>query len=150
MITLEEAIEFIVVTYGNQIIPLEAFSLDLLTIQSLFKNTIREYQEYFPNVKNKTIYGSSLDTSIMIHLPDCVGSPMSLRFGGYPNVVGLNSKYDKPNWQWDYQSKTIRTVLGGGPWIVTYASDYTLTNLEMTEYIRTIRDEDEIELVKHF
>ena len=145
MITLEEAIENAVTIYGQQIIPLEAFSLDKLTIQNLFKVTLKEYQEYFPNVKNKTVYGANDTQSVTISLPDAIGSPLSMRFGGYPNVVGLNARYDKPNWQWDFHSKTITTVMGGGPWIITYAADYGLENLEMTETLQTLKDEDELE-----
>lgn len=145
MITLEEAIENVVLQYGQQIIPLEAFSLDKLTIQNLLKYTLAEYQEFFPNIKTKTMYGNSAPDSITMHIPDCIGSPMSLRFGGYPKVTGLNARYDKPNWQWDFQTKTITTVMGGGPWIVTYASDYGLSNLEVKEYVSTLRDEDELE-----
>lgn len=145
MITLEEAIQTAVLTYGQQIIPLEAFSLDKLTIQSMLKQTLMEYQEYFPNIKTKTMTGTSSVDAVTMHIPDCIGSPLSVRFGGYPNVVGLNARYQKPNWQWDYHSKTITTVMGGGPWIITYASDYGLSNLEVTEYVQTLKDEDELE-----
>jgi hypothetical protein len=145
MITLEEAIESAVLTHGQQIIPLEAFSLDKLTIQSMLKQTLKEYQEYFPNVKTKTMNGTSTTQAVTMQLPDCIGSPMSIRFGGYPQVAGLNSRYDKPNWQWDFHTKTITTVMGGGPWIITYAADYGLSNLEVKEYFQTLKDEDEIE-----
>lgn len=145
MITLEEAIENAVLTHGQQIIPLEAFSLDKLTIQSMLKQTLKEYQEYFPNVKNKTMNGTSSVAAVTMHIPDAIGSPMSIRFGGYPKVVGLNSRYEKPNWQWDYHTKTITTVMGGGPWIITYAADYGLTNLEVKEYFRTLKGEEEID-----
>lgn len=145
MITLEELIDSATLTYGQQIIPIEAFFLDKLTIQSLLKQTLAEYQEFFPNVKTKTMYGSNGIDTVTMKLADCIGSPMSLRFGGYPNVVGLNSRYEKPNWQWDFQTKTIRTVMGGGPWIVTYAADYGLKNLEVKEEFQTLKGEDEIE-----
>lgn len=141
MLLLEEAIEKVVVSEGQQLIPLEAFSLDMLTIQNLFKYSLREYQEYFPNVKTKKLYGTS---GIAVSIPDCIGSPMSFRFGGYPQVVGMNPRFEKPNWQWDYQTKTLTSVVGGGPWIVTYASNYTLENCEINDTYQTIDSEDQV------
>jgi len=146
MLLLEEAIRTVVTSLGNQIIPLEAFSLDKDTIQQdMFLPTLREYQEYFPNIKTKTITANSLGGSdIVINLPDCIGSPLSMRFGGYPNVPPLNSLYSKPDWSWDFQTKTLHTVMGGGPWILTYAANYTLENAQVIESFQTLKDEDEI------
>lgn len=145
MILLDEAIKTVVTSFGNGLIPLEALSLDKDTIQNdMFVPSLREYQEYFPNVKTKTITAGSTGSDIIMHIPDCIGSPMSLRFGGYPNVPPLNSNYNKPDWSWDFQTKTIHTVMGGGPWIVTYAANYTLEFAQVTEFYQTIKDEDEI------
>lgn len=146
MLLLEEAIRTAVSQYGNHIIPLEAFSLDKDTIQQdMFLPALREYQEYFPNIKTKTITANSLGGSdIVIQLPDCIGSPLSMRFGGYPNVPPLNSNYNKPDWSWDFQTKTIHTVMGGGPWILTYAANYTLENAQVIESFQTLKDEDEV------
>ena len=142
MLLLEEAIERVVVGEGQQLIPLYAFSLDMLTIQNMFKSVLREYQEYFPNIKTKKLYGNS---GIAVHIPDCIGSPQSFRFGGYPQVIGLNPRFEKPNWQWDYHTKTLTSVVGGGPWLVTYAADYTLKNCEVKETINTLKGEDELQ-----
>ena len=146
MLLLEEAIRTAVSQYGNHIIPLEAFSLDKDTIQQdMFLPALREYQEYFPNIKTKTITANSLGGSdIVIQLPDCIGSPLSMRFGGYPNVPPLNSNYNKPDWSWDFQTKTIHIVMGGGPWILTYAANYTLENAQVIETYQTLKDEDEV------
>lgn len=142
MLLLEEAIERVITQEGQNLIPLAAFSLDKLRIQNLFKTSLMEYQEYFPNIKTKKIAG----TGTCLQIKDCIGSPLSLRFGGFPNVVGMNARYDKPNWQWNYQTKTITTVLGGGPWIITYAAEYNLDYQDVTESYRVIKGEDEIEL----
>lgn len=145
MLLLEEAIRTAITSVGNQIIPLEAFSLDKDTIQQdMFIPALREYQEYFPNIKTKTITAGSTGSDIVMHLPDCIGSPLSMRFGGYPNVPPLNSNYSKPDWSWDYQTKTIHTVMGGGPWIVTYAANYTLGMAQVYQTYQTLKDEDEI------
>jgi hypothetical protein len=79
-----------------------------------------------------------------MNIPDCIGSPMSLRFGGYPNVPSLNSRYEKPDWSWDFQTKTIHTVMGGGPWIVTYAANYQVGMAQVYETYTTLKDEDEV------
>lgn len=146
MLLLEEAIRTAVTQYGQQIIPLEAFLLDKDTIQQdMFLPALREYQEYFPNVKTKTITaGVDSGSDIVMHIPDCIGSPLSLRFGGYPNVPPLNSNYNKPDWSWDFQSKTIHTVMGGGPWIVTYAANYTIGMAKVYQTYQTLKDEDEV------
>lgn len=145
MILLEEAIRTSIVQYGQQIIPLEALSLDKDTIQQdMFIPALKEYQEYFPNIKYKKISAGSTGSDIIMKIPDCIGSPLSLRFGGYPNVPPLNSNYDKPDWSWDYNTKTIHTVMGGGPWIVTYAANYTVGNAIVYETYSTLKDEDEI------
>jgi hypothetical protein len=145
MLLLEEAIRTAVAQYGNTIIPLEAFSLDKDTIQQdMFLPALREYQEFFPNVKTKTISAGSTGSDIYMNIPDCIGSPMSLRFGGYPNVPSLNSRYKKPDWSWDFQTKTIHTVMGGGPWIVTYAANYQVGMAQVYETYTTLKDEDEV------
>lgn len=145
MILLDEAIKTVITQYGQGLIPLEALSLDRDTIQNdMFIPALKEYQEYFPNVKTKTITAGSTGNDIIMHIPDCIGSPMSLRFGGYPNVPSLNSNYQKPDWSWDFQTKTIHTVMGGGPWIVTYAANYTLEFAQITEYYETLKSEDQI------
>lgn len=146
MILLEEAIRTVVIQYGQQIIPLEAFYLDKDTIQrDMFIPALREYQEYFPNIKTKTLSANTLGSSdIVVNLPDCIGSPLSMRFGGYPNVPSLNSRYDKPDWSWDFQTKTLHTVMGGGPWIITYAANYPVGIANIIETYSTIRDEDQI------
>jgi len=145
MLLLEEAIRTVVTSLGNQIIPLEAFYLDKDTIQQdMFLPALREYQEYFPNIKTKTITAGSTGSDIVMSIPDCIGSPLSLRFGGYPNVPPLNSNYGKPDWSWDYHTKTIHTVMGGGPWIVTYAANYTVGMAKVYETYQTLKDEDEI------
>lgn len=145
MLLLEEAIRTAVAQYGNTIIPLEAFSLDKDTIQQdMFLPALREYQEFFPNVKTKTISAGATGSDIYMNIPDCIGSPMSLRFGGYPNVPSLNSRYEKPDWSWDFQTKTIHTVMGGGPWIVTYAANYQVGMAQVYETYTTLKDEDEV------
>ena len=145
MLLLEEAIRTAVAQYGNTIIPLEAFSLDKDTIQQdMFLPALREYQEFFPNVKTKTISAGATGSDIYMNIPDCIGSPMSLRFGGYPNVPSLNSRYEKPEWSWDFQTKTIHTVMGGGPWIVTYAANYQVGMAQVYETYTTLKDEDEV------
>ena len=145
MLLLEEAIRTAVAQYGNTIIPLEAFSLDKDTIQQdMFLPALREYQEFFPNVKTKTISAGTTGSDIYMNIPDCIGSPMSLRFGGYPNVPSLNSRYEKPDWSWDFQTKTIHTVMGGGPWIVTYAANYQVGMAQVYETYTTLKDEDEV------
>lgn len=145
MLLLEEAIRTAVTSYGNQIIPLEAFSLDKDTIQQdMFLPALREYQEYFPNIKTKTITAGSTGSDIVMSIPDCIGSPLSLRFGGYPNVPPLNSNYSKPDWSWDFHTKTIHTVMGGGPWIVTYAANYTVGMAKVYETYQTLKGEDEV------
>lgn len=145
MILLDEAIRTVVTTYGQGLIPLEALSLDRDTIQNdMYIPALKEYQEYFPNVKTKTITAGSTGSDIIMQIPDCIGSPLSLRFGGYPNVPPLNSNYGKPDWSWDFQTKTIHTVMGGGPWIVTYAANYTLEFAQITEFYETLKSEDEI------
>lgn len=141
MLLLEEAIERVVLGEGQQLIPLAAFSLDKLNIQNMFKYTLKEYQEYFPNVKTKKISGTS---GVAVSIPDCIGSPLSFRFGGYPQVTGLNPEFNKPNWQWDNQNKTLTSVVGGGPWIVTYATNYTLKNLQVQEEVLTLKNETEL------
>ena len=145
MLLLEEAIRTAVAQYGNTIIPLEAFSLDKDTIQQdMFLPALREYQEFFPNIKTKTISAGTTGSDIYMNIPDCIGSPMSLRFGGYPNVPSLNSRYEKPDWSWDFQTKTIHTVMGGGPWIVTYAANYQVGMAQVYETYTTLKDEDEV------
>ena len=145
MLLLEEAIRTAVAQYGNTIIPLEAFSLDKDTIQQdMFLPALREYQEFFPNVKTKTISAGTTGSDIYMNIPDCIGSPMSLRLGGYPNVPSLNSRYEKPDWSWDFQTKTIHTVMGGGPWIVTYAANYQVGMAQVYETYTTLKDEDEV------
>ena len=145
MLLLEEAIRAAITSCGNHIIPLEAFSLDKDTIQQdMFLPALKEYQEYFPNIKTKTITAGSTGSDIVMNIPDCIGSPLSLRFGGYPNVTPLNSNYNKPDWSWDFHTKTIHTVMGGGPWIVTYAANYTVGMAQVYETYSTLKDEDEI------
>ena len=145
MLLLDEAIKTVVTTFGQGLVPLAALSLDRDTIQQdMFIPALREYQEYFPNIKTKKMYGSSTGETISMRLPDGNGVTVSRRFGGYPNVVPLNSRYEKPHWSWDFQNKTINTVMSGGPWLVTYAANYTVENAQVTEYYRTLKDEDEI------
>ena len=142
MLLLEEAIEIVVNKEGQQIVPLAAFSLDKLRIQNMFKNALKEYSEYFPNTITETV---NSDSTGNCYLPKATGSPTSLRFSGFSQVPPLNSTYNKPEWYWNNETKTIQSLMVGGPWIVTYPADYTISNMSVEDRIMTLKNEEELE-----
>ena len=134
MLTVEQAVEDIVLNNGMYAIPLTSFFCDWDKLNRMFINTLKKFEKYRPRLTQKVMY---LD-KYGVALPDAL-AVKSIAFYNMNMIPSQCEPCSSDEYDFDAYSKILKSI-GASEYLVHYLANYSTAKYDVTEDTFTTLD----------